>query len=60
MGGSSQVYCGHLKDGGIIAVKRMKSLGGPDAESDFLTEVINLPTKEKFIFQKLVSDPFIV
>lgn len=40
MGGSSYVYCGHLKDGGTVAVKRMKAQEGPNAESDFLTEVL--------------------
>lgn len=40
MGGSSYVYCGHLKDGGTAAIKRMKAQEGPNAESDFLTEVL--------------------
>ncbi|WOG87593.1 hypothetical protein DCAR_0206823 [Daucus carota subsp. sativus] len=39
MGGSSYVYCGHLKDGGTVAIKRMKAQEGPNAESDFLTEI---------------------
>ncbi|KAK1362519.1 hypothetical protein POM88_046993 [Heracleum sosnowskyi] len=39
MGGSNYVYCGHLKDGGTVAIKRMKAQEGPDAESDFLTEI---------------------
>ncbi|CAK9167788.1 unnamed protein product [Ilex paraguariensis] len=38
-GGSSHVYCGHLKDGGTVAIKRIKAQGGPDAESLFLTEI---------------------
>ncbi|KAK3002815.1 hypothetical protein RJ639_019193 [Escallonia herrerae] len=38
-GGSSHVYCGHLRDGRIVAVKKMKVLGGPDAEYIFLTEI---------------------
>lgn len=40
VGGSSQVYRGQLKDGRIIAVKRIKIQGGPDSESSFLTEVV--------------------
>ncbi|CAK9138727.1 unnamed protein product [Ilex paraguariensis] len=38
-GGSSHVYCGHLKDGRTVAIKRIKTQGGPDAESIFLTEI---------------------
>ena len=40
VGGSSHVYHGHLKDGKVVAIKRMKTLVGSDAESIFLTEVI--------------------
>ncbi|KAK1374565.1 hypothetical protein POM88_030758 [Heracleum sosnowskyi] len=39
MGGSIYVYCGHLKDGGTVVIKRMKAQEGPNAESDFLTEI---------------------
>ncbi|KAK8707774.1 hypothetical protein V6N13_058826 [Hibiscus sabdariffa] len=39
-GGSSYVYQGQLKDGRIVAVKRLKIQGGdPDADSIFSTEV---------------------
>ncbi|KAJ0084146.1 hypothetical protein Patl1_30663 [Pistacia atlantica] len=38
-GGSSYVYRGQLKDGRIVAVKRFKTQGGPDADSVFSTEV---------------------
>lgn len=38
-GGSSHVYRGQLKDGRIVAVKRLKTQGGPDADNVFLTEV---------------------
>ncbi|KAL4295283.1 hypothetical protein GQ457_12G029800 [Hibiscus cannabinus] len=39
-GGSSYVYRGQLKDGRIVAVKRLKIQGGdPDADSIFSTEV---------------------
>ncbi|XP_043701055.1 receptor-like serine/threonine-protein kinase NCRK isoform X2 [Telopea speciosissima] len=38
-GGSSHVYCGQLKDGTTVAVKRLKTDGGPDADSVFLTEI---------------------
>lgn len=39
LGGSSNVYRGELRDGRVIAVKRIKSQGGPNADFDFLTEV---------------------
>lgn len=40
VGGSSYVYRGKLKDGKIVAIKRLKTQKGPDAEFVFLTEVI--------------------
>lgn len=39
VGGSSYVYCGQLKDGKTVAVKRLKTKGGPDADLVFLTEI---------------------
>ncbi|MBA0807357.1 hypothetical protein Gohar_023165, partial [Gossypium harknessii] len=39
VGGSSYVYRGQLKDGRIVAVKRLKVQGGPDADSIISTEV---------------------
>ncbi|GAB4825410.1 hypothetical protein Ancab_008283 [Ancistrocladus abbreviatus] len=39
LGGSSHVYHGHLKDGRTVAVKRLTSSGGPDADAIFLTEI---------------------
>ncbi|KAL4576961.1 hypothetical protein LXL04_013062 [Taraxacum kok-saghyz] len=39
VGVSSHVYYGQLKDGKLVAVKRLKSHGGPDAELTFLTEI---------------------
>uniref|UniRef100_A0A5B6YLA1 non-specific serine/threonine protein kinase n=1 Tax=Davidia involucrata TaxID=16924 RepID=A0A5B6YLA1_DAVIN len=39
VGGSSHIYCGHLKDGTTVAVKRLKTQGGPDSEAVFLTEI---------------------
>ena len=39
LGGSSYVYRGQLKDGRIVAIKRLKIQGGPDADSIFSTEV---------------------
>ncbi|XVE79788.1 hypothetical protein DITRI_Ditri14bG0084000 [Diplodiscus trichospermus] len=39
LGGSSYVYQGQLKDGRIVAVKRLKIQGGRDADSIFSTEV---------------------
>ncbi|XP_054793176.1 receptor-like serine/threonine-protein kinase NCRK [Prosopis cineraria] len=39
LGGSSYVYRGQLKDGSDVAIKRLKSQGGPEADSVFLTEI---------------------
>ncbi|XP_058101695.1 receptor-like serine/threonine-protein kinase NCRK isoform X2 [Magnolia sinica] len=39
LGGSSEVYRGQLKDGRAVAVKRLKMKGGPNADSEFLTEI---------------------
>lgn len=39
VGGSSHVYRGQLRSGITVAIKRLKTRGGPDAESLFLTEV---------------------
>ncbi|KAE8688770.1 Receptor-like serine/threonine-protein kinase NCRK [Hibiscus syriacus] len=39
LGGSSYVYRGQVKDGRIVAVKRLKVQGGPDADSIFSKEV---------------------
>lgn len=39
LGGSSYVYHGQLKDGRIVAIKRLKDDEGPDADSMFSTEV---------------------
>lgn len=39
VGVSSHVYYGQLRDGKLVAVKRLKSHGGPDAELTFLTEI---------------------
>ncbi|GKV08322.1 hypothetical protein SLEP1_g19969 [Rubroshorea leprosula] len=39
LGGSSYVYHGQLRDGSTVAVKRLKTHGGPDADSIFSTEV---------------------
>ncbi|KAK9168783.1 hypothetical protein Syun_000923 [Stephania yunnanensis] len=39
MGGSSLVYHGQLKDGRSVAIKRLKTQGGPEADSVFLTEI---------------------
>ncbi|XP_057995710.1 receptor-like serine/threonine-protein kinase NCRK isoform X3 [Hevea brasiliensis] len=38
-GGSSYVYRGQLRDGKIVAIKRLKAQGGPDADSVFSKEV---------------------
>ncbi|KAL2471057.1 Receptor-like serine/threonine-protein kinase NCRK [Abeliophyllum distichum] len=39
VGGSSHVYRGHLKNGRIVAIKRIKTKAGPDAEYIFFTEI---------------------
>ncbi|KAL8247310.1 hypothetical protein R6Q59_008526 [Mikania micrantha] len=39
VGVSSHVYYGQLRDGRLVAVKRLKAQGGPDAEVTFLTEI---------------------
>ncbi|KAI3450584.1 hypothetical protein Pfo_007249 [Paulownia fortunei] len=39
VGGSSHVYRGNLRDGRTVAIKRMKTQGGPDAEHVFLAEI---------------------
>ncbi|KAL6195793.1 hypothetical protein ACLB2K_031411 [Fragaria x ananassa] len=39
LGGSSYVYRGQLKDGSILAVKRLKTQKGPDMDSVFITEI---------------------
>ncbi|KAI7737049.1 hypothetical protein M8C21_009040 [Ambrosia artemisiifolia] len=39
VGVSSHVYYGQLRDGRLVAVKRLKAHGGPDAEVTFLTEI---------------------
>ncbi|XP_059659480.1 receptor-like serine/threonine-protein kinase NCRK isoform X2 [Cornus florida] len=39
VGSSSHLYCGHLKDNRTVAVKRLKTQGGPDSEAVFLTEI---------------------
>ncbi|XP_071706538.1 receptor-like serine/threonine-protein kinase NCRK [Rutidosis leptorrhynchoides] len=39
VGVSSHVYYGQLRDGKLVAVKRLKGQGGPDAELTFLTEI---------------------
>jgi len=40
LGGSSYVYRGRLKDGSNVAVKRLKDQRGPEADYEFLTEVV--------------------
>lgn len=39
LGGSSHVYRGHFKDGKTLAIKRIKTQAGRDADCAFLTEV---------------------
>ncbi|KAL3653017.1 hypothetical protein CASFOL_002698 [Castilleja foliolosa] len=39
VGGSSHVYRGSLRDGRTVAIKRMKTQSGPDAEHIFLSEI---------------------
>ncbi|CAN4119303.1 unnamed protein product [Withania somnifera] len=39
VGGSSHVYRGYFKDGKTLAIKRMKTQAGRDADTAFLTEI---------------------
>lgn len=39
LGGSSYVYHGRLKNGSNVAVKRLKVQVGPEADTEFFTEV---------------------
>ncbi|KAL1345470.1 receptor-like serine/threonine-protein kinase NCRK isoform X1 [Arachis hypogaea] len=39
LGGCSYVYRGRLKDGSNVAVKRLKDEGGPEADTEFFTEI---------------------
>lgn len=41
VGGSSNVYCGQLKDRRIVAIKKLRPLGGSEADSEFLYEVLS-------------------
>jgi hypothetical protein len=40
LGGSSYVYRGRLENGSNVAVKRLKNQGGPEADTEFFTEVV--------------------
>jgi hypothetical protein len=42
VGGSSKVYRGQLADGKVVAVKKLRSLGGADEDYEFLSEVASL------------------
>ena len=39
VGGSSKVYRGQLSDGKVVAVKKLRPLGGADEDFEFLSEV---------------------
>jgi hypothetical protein len=39
VGGSSKVYRGQLADGKVVAVKKLRPLGGADEDYEFLSEV---------------------
>lgn len=54
-GGSSFVYRGQLRDGRIVAVKRLKTQGGPDADCVFSTEVLS---QLAFRFHFLVEEGY--
>ena len=41
VGGSSKVYRGQLGDGKVVAVKKLRPLGGADEDFEFLSEVRN-------------------
>ena len=50
LGGSSYVYRGRLKDGINVAVKRLKEQGGPEADSEFFTEVVPYLSVFNYVF----------
>jgi hypothetical protein len=39
VGGTSKVYRGQLSDGKVVAVKKLRPLGGTDEDYEFLSEV---------------------
>jgi hypothetical protein len=39
VGGTSKVYRGQLNDGKVVAVKKLRPLGGADEDYEFLSEV---------------------
>ena len=39
VGGTSKVYRGQLTDGKVVAVKKLRPLGGADEDYEFLSEV---------------------
>jgi hypothetical protein len=39
VGGTSKVYRGQLSDGKVVAVKKLRPLGGADEDYEFLSEV---------------------
>ena len=49
------LYRGQLRDGRIVAVKRLKTHGGPDADSVFSTEV---PSQLAISFHLLVEEGY--
>jgi hypothetical protein len=44
LGGSSRVYRGQLSDGKVVAVKKLRPLGGADEDFEFLSEVMRYCT----------------
>lgn len=56
LGGSSYVYRGQLNDGRIVAVKRLKVQGSPDADSFFSTEVQSLLAFHFVLLKFLVNE----
>lgn len=52
------MYRGNLKDGRTVAIKRMKTEGGPDAEHVFLTEVLNLFIIQNISNNLIITPPF--
>ena len=42
VGGTSKVYRGQLADGKVVAVKKLRPLGGADEDYEFLSEVLQI------------------
>jgi hypothetical protein len=55
VGGSSKVYRGQLSDGKVVAVKKLRPLGGADEDFEFLSEVLQTPKAAIFAYTIAIS-----